>query len=299
MLSFSALGRAALGQVPASGQIQHLQVALRGLAQAAGKANWDPGSVSGELTTQTIAALGNVVAQVSAEIPAVRAALPNILPALKAALTDSRARPMALQVIVQYATQLTAAIRRYTMRNLQSERAPAYDHFSGFGQVPNIFTRVRDVGTTAAQRTTASLSTVIRSPVTASSGPSPSAGAPGGVKIYPAGTISARTATGAWRVAVPRAAAKAALGGIDLAEGEFVEVPGSTTQPIRQVAGFGFGFGFGQSSVATVPQTEAAPEVDEKQFEKDTKKPWYKQWQTYAIAGGVVVAVGGAYYLLK
>lgn len=288
MLHTSSFGHA-FGNVPASGHVQQLQVALRGLAQATANPNWDPGEPTGELTDQTLTSLASVLVAASGQVAAIRRALPTILPVLRSALRDPYARPHAMQFIMQHATQLVAAVRLMTTHYLATSDRPPYDSvpMAGLG-AENIFTRARDAGRTAATSTTTKLTSIIRAPATLSPGtsPTPSAGAPGGVRIYPAGSIATKTATGAWRVAVPRAVAKAALGGVDLAEGDYVEVPGSATQPVRQ-------------SEADPSATEMVPEVDEKKFDSETKKPWYKQWQTYAIAGGVVVVIGGAYFLLR
>jgi hypothetical protein len=92
---------------------------------------------------------------------------------------------------------------------------------------------------------------------------------------YPAGSVKANAGS-VWRIAIPKAAAQAMLGGIDAGlGGDLVEV---ASRPITD--------------------TVSLPEVPISDFEKATK-PWYKKWQTWAILGGVVVGVGGTVVLLR
>lgn len=91
---------------------------------------------------------------------------------------------------------------------------------------------------------------------------------------YPEGSITTQTVTG-WRVAVPTAIG---LSGPDTATHQ--EINTSIKQPF-------------------LSSTRPVQVVSEKTFDRRTKKPWYKNWRTYAIASGVVAVAAYAYKRTK
>lgn len=101
-----------------------------------------------------------------------------------------------------------------------------------------------------------------------------------GVVLFPHGSIATRTATG-YRVAAPLAAAPLA-GGLSgpLGEATHRELAPTTRTPM-------------------ISPTMAVPLVSVADFDEKTKKPWYKNWKTFAIVGGVVVAGGVAWWILR
>lgn len=249
----SASFKQALAGSPA---IEDFQRALKNLAQAAANSSWDPGTVTGTVTDQTIGATARVITHLISAAPALRQMTGVLVSALHTAVKNSSARPLATDLLGRYAQQLTMAARVLAYRYM----AGGYPQ----PQPPDVaFSGPMDLVSTSRTYTNTQKA----------------ASAPG-VKKYPVGSI--KTDGGAvWRVAIPKAAAQAALGGADFGGGDLVE-----TEPVPK-------------GTTLVDALDALlTEVTGVDFKKETT-PWYKKWQTYAIAGGAVVVIGGAVILLR
>lgn len=253
-------------QLTGSSAIEDLQQALKNLAQATANSAWDPGSVSGFVTDQTIGALSRAIPHLVHAGPGLQHVAGELISAIHTADRHSGARPRAIDLIGRYAPQLT-----------QGARVLAYRYMAGRYPVPpaNNPSPSSLHGITDLVSTSRASSVMQRIAASASSSPS--------VKTYPAGTIKTKSKSGNyWRIAIPRAAAKAALGGVNPGMGgDMVEVAKvlATTDPVIKETG------------------EPVPEVSQDDFNKQTT-PWYKKWQTWAVVGGVVV-VGGAVIVLR
>jgi len=255
----SANVRRALSGSP---QIEELQQALKNLAQAMANSAFDSGSVMGIITDRTLGALKHSIMHLVAVAPGLRQMSGILISTVQNAVADSNSRPFAADLINRYAQQLTMAARVLAYRFAANQHpvapsAPPVD--PGLSGIMDIISASK----TAAQKATASVSK------TASTR-----------RAYPEGSI--KTDGGkVWRIAIPKAAVKAALGGVDPGlGGDFVEQPSISKDQVPV------------SQETNVP----IKEVSQENFEKKTK-PWYKKWQTWAIVGGVIV-VGGTIVVL-
>lgn len=174
------------GEFGGSAAIQNLQQALVNLSMTGWPAV-HPGPVTGEVTPQTVAALGQVIAQLGG-LSATQKGLLQV--ALASAMISTQAMATAKELIASQAVTLQLAIIAYTAKRAGSNPPPA----------------------PASTGTPAPKFMVFQTMQKASTSPS-----------LPAGSLQAKTARGTYRVAVPKSFTSG-LGGASLGE-SLVELP--------------------------------------------------------------------------
>lgn len=239
---------AGLGDFAGSAAVQNLQQSLTGLFKAAGWPAVNPGPVTGDVTPQTVLAVGNVVSHLGGKLSSdVKTALQL---GLVGASLSTTVMGAAKTLVAQYAAQIHPAVLAltavYTKGSVPPTPPPA----------PIGLDRLKSM---TAQQFLPLIPF------------KPEAQTP----TLPSGSIQTRSKTGLFRVAVPAAQA-AGLDGPSLAAAAFFELP------------------------ARSAAADDAQFVSETEFDRQTgSTPFYKRPLYWAVLGGVVVAGGGAWYLLR
>ena len=187
-----------LGDFGGAAQIQQLQQALKGLAQASGWTAVDPGFVTGAVNPQTISALTNVIPALAREAGLSSRTAEIVSVALRLAQSSPQLQAAANTAVATNAGYITPAVLVLTAKYTRAPAPPPPIPSPVSPQVPFVVPMMRMAVTTPT------------------------------VKPLPVGAIQTRSKTGMFRVAIPARAA-AGLGGPAVSLGEaFFELPPRT-----------------------------------------------------------------------
>lgn len=240
-----------------SAAVEQMQVELNNLAKRVGQPSWNV-PVTGEVDDKTVAALKGALIHYAGQL-------------------DSWLRfgvVASFSLLDSCQGETCVEIRTALVSQIQSNAQAIAGVLKGLGVLSQPTPSTSSTSTLTAEQLARlkARSAMTSSPAMVTASTQAGAMAP---KEYPRGSITARSKTGLWRIAVPKAVAKAALGdAVNVLGGDYIEVSPSQSKPAGVV------------------------EVSEEDFDRSVR-PWYKSPKVWAIGGGVVVLGVATWWLLK